>query len=206
MSNLYKFAIEALKIMARPRKFDREDVLNRMKLAFWENGFNDISMDDVGRITNMNRGSIYNAFGDKRALYLEALEFYGEQHYGAAVELIQQSKNTPSAVRKLYDTALEGMQRDQMYWGCFMCNAAVEVAPVDEEVAMVVQKHFGVLSNAFLTSLQETCPTINVSKDPKNLAEQLTASYVGFNIMARTGMATASLKRISDSAVEIVTA
>lgn len=176
-----------------------------MKIAFWENGFNDISMDDVGRITNMNRGSIYNAFGDKRALYLEALELYGEQQYGAAVELIERSKNTPSAVRDLYDAAFKGMKEDQMHWGCFMCNAAVEVAPVDSEVAVIVKKHFCALSKAFLSSLQRTCQNDEDAKNLKNLAEQLTASYIGFNVMTRTGMATASLKRISDAAVDSVT-
>ena len=191
--------------MARPRKFDRTDILTRMKSAFWENGFHDISMDDVGRITNMNRGSIYNAFGDKRALYLEALELYGEQHYGAAVELIEHSEDTPSAVRNLYDAAFKGMKEDQMHWGCFMCNAAVEVAPVDSEVAVIVKKYFSALSKAFSISLQETNASDDDVKNIKNLAEQLTASYIGFNIMARTGMATASLKRISDSAVESVT-
>lgn len=194
--------------MARPRKFDREDVLYRMKLAFWESGFNDISMDDVGRITSMNRGSIYNAFGDKRALYLEVLELYGDQHYGAAVELIEQSQNTTNAVRNLFDAAFKSMEDDQTHWGCFMCNAAVEVAPADTEVAKVVQKYFDTLSQAFLSSLQQTSQSpgqaINSSNYSKNLAEQLTASYVGFNVMARTGMAIASLKRISDSAIEIV--
>ncbi len=199
--------------MARPRKFDREDVLNRMKLAFWENGFNDISMDDVGRITNMNRGSIYNAFGDKRALYLEVLEVYGDQHYGAAVKLIQHSQNTSSAVRDLYDAAFKSMEEGRTHWGCFMCNAAVEVAPVDTEVANLVTKYLTTLSTAFLNSLEESdqltsqndSPAMKYSKNPQNLAEQLTASYVGFNIMARTGVATASLQRISDSAVESVT-
>ncbi|ASJ71987.1 TetR/AcrR family transcriptional regulator [Granulosicoccus antarcticus] len=192
--------------MARPRKFDREDILNRMKLAFWENGYNDISMDDVGRITNLNRGSIYNAFGDKRALYLEALELYGQQHYGAAVELIQQADNTPTAVQQLYEGAFKSMKDDQARWGCFMCNAAVEVAPADPEVAIIVKKYIATLSKAFLHSLQKSYPTANTIKYPKNIAEQLTSSYIGFNVMARTGMTIASLRRISDASVEVVTA
>ena len=86
-----------------------------------------------------------------------------------------------------------------------MCNAAVEVAPVDSEVAIIVKKYFSALSRAFSISLQETCASGDDVQNIKNLAEQLTASYIGFNIMARTGMATTSLKRISDSAVESVT-
>lgn len=192
--------------MARPRKFDHVDILNRMKLAFWENGFNGISMDDVGRITNMNRGSIYNAFGDKRSLYLEALESYGQEQYGAAAQMIQESENAQVAVRNLYDSAFKGMKDDQAQWGCFMCNAAVEVAPVDQEVATIVRKYIGLLTRAFSTSLQASNSEVKEVTGLKNVAEQLTASYIGFNVMARTGMPVASLRRISDSSVELASA
>lgn len=191
--------------MPRPRKFDHVDTLNKVKLAFWEHGFNGVSMDDVGRQTNMNRGSIYNAFGDKRALYLDVLELYGQQHYGAAVHMIRESENAPIAVRNLYDAAFKGMKDDHAQWGCFMCNASVEIAPFDTEVATIVKEYIGMLTDAFTTSLEASNQDSNDITRLKNVAEQLTASYIGFNVMARTGMPLASLRRISDSAVELAT-
>lgn len=192
--------------MARPRKFDHDDVLEKMKLAFWECGFNDLSMDDVGRITDLNRGSIYNAFGDKRALYLAALHLYGEQNYGGAARLIRSSEHAESAVHSLYQAAFQGLEGERAQWGCLMCNAAVEVAPVDQEVSDVVKKYLGLLSEAFLASLHLSQPQAKDVIHLKNMAEQLTASYVGFNIMARAGVSTDNLRRISESAVEMAAA
>ncbi len=189
--------------MARPRQFDYGDVLEKMKVAFWEHGFNGISMDDVGQVADMNRGSIYNAFGDKRALYLAALDLYGQQYYFVAAQLIQDSRSAQSAVRDLYNAAFKGMSGDKAQWGCLICNAAVEVAPVDQEVSDLVRRYLGLLSKAFLNSLQASHPKAQDAVLLKNLAEQLTASYVGFNIMARAGVATACLRRIADSAVEM---
>ncbi len=58
---------------------------------------------------------------------------------------------------------------------------------------------------AFSASLQTSNPEVEDVTHLKNLAEQLTASYIGFNVMARTGMPVASLRRVSDSAVRVAT-
>ncbi len=189
--------------MARPRKYDHDEVVEKMTLAFWERGYNGISMDDIGRITQLNRGSIYNAFGDKRALYLLALETYAQQSYGGAAQLVQDAPSTEMAVRSLYQAAFKGLSGEQTRWGCLLCNAAVEVAPVDQEVSDTVKKYLGLLSRAFVTSLKVSSPEASDASRVKNVAEQLTASYVGFNIMARAGVSTACLQRVSESAIDM---
>jgi len=187
--------------MARPQKYDREDILNRMKMAFWERGYANISMEDVDRITDMKRGSIYNAFSDKRGLYLEALDFYGKEHYGGAVDLIKQYDSPTEAVRKLFDLAFSDMRGDNPHWGCFMCNAAVELAPSDPEVAALVTKYIKMLTAAFVKLLQEASTSEKNTKRLKQTAENLTATYIGFHVMARSQIPIESLKRVSESAV-----
>ena len=62
--------------MARPREFDREEALERATGVFWAKGFASTSTDDLLTAMGIGRQSLYNAFQDKRALYLEALERY----------------------------------------------------------------------------------------------------------------------------------
>ena len=62
--------------MVRPREFDRDEVLDRAMRVFWEKGYAATSTDDLLAAMNIGRQSLYNAFGDKRRLYLEALERY----------------------------------------------------------------------------------------------------------------------------------
>ena len=63
-------------VMARPREFDREDALERATGMFWAKGYASTSTDELLAAMGIGRQSLYNAFQDKRALYLEALERY----------------------------------------------------------------------------------------------------------------------------------
>src|SRR5260221_11057894 len=63
-------------LMARPREFDREEALERATAVFWAKGYASTSTDDLLSAMGIARQSLYNAFQDKRALYLEALERY----------------------------------------------------------------------------------------------------------------------------------
>ena len=74
MTNQSIMAITGL--MARPREFDRDEALERATGVFWAKGFASTSTDDLLTAMGIGRQSLYNAFQDKRALYLEALERY----------------------------------------------------------------------------------------------------------------------------------
>ena len=62
--------------MARPREFDRDAALTAAIEMFWSKGFAATSTEDLVQAMGIGRQSFYNAFGDKRRLYLEALETY----------------------------------------------------------------------------------------------------------------------------------
>src|SRR5271165_2455891 len=60
----------------RPRAFEPETTLTRAMDVFWQDGFAATSLDDLSAATGLNRPSLYGAFGDKRALYLQAYRQY----------------------------------------------------------------------------------------------------------------------------------
>src|SRR5262245_55977315 len=60
----------------RPRAYDPETALQNAIDVFWQTGYSGTSLDDLSAATGMNRPSLYAAFGDKRALYLKALDHY----------------------------------------------------------------------------------------------------------------------------------
>jgi TetR/AcrR family transcriptional regulator, transcriptional repressor for nem operon len=62
--------------MGRPRELDRERALKGATGGFWANGYAPTSTEDPLAAMRIGRQSLYNAFGDKRTLYLEALECY----------------------------------------------------------------------------------------------------------------------------------
>src|SRR6202035_971093 len=66
--------VQKSKPRGRPRAYDPEVALDSAAQIFWEHGFDDATLDDLSTAMGMGRPSIYNAFGDKEALFLRALE------------------------------------------------------------------------------------------------------------------------------------
>ncbi len=65
--------------MARPREFDESAVLNAATQCFWKQGYEATSVRELVERTGITAASLYNAFGDKRALYEKALDHYIEE-------------------------------------------------------------------------------------------------------------------------------
>src|SRR6204780_3513984 len=82
--------------MARPREFDRNAAVQRAMSVFWRKGYAATSTDDLMRAMDIGRQSMYDTFGDKRALFLKALEVYvTESVRSTSVEL--QTPGSPLA-------------------------------------------------------------------------------------------------------------
>lgn len=63
----------------RPRSFDRDRALDLALDAFWERGYDGVSIADLTNAMGIGPPSLYAAFGDKRALFQEACERYLER-------------------------------------------------------------------------------------------------------------------------------
>src|ERR1700761_2243502 len=87
--------------MARPREFDRDVALDRAIGVFWANGFAATSTEDLTAAMGIGRQSLYNAFGDKRRLYLEALGAYQARSVGGHLARLNGPVSPLEGVRDL---------------------------------------------------------------------------------------------------------
>jgi AcrR family transcriptional regulator len=135
--------------MARPREFDEAVVLDAAMQCFWSRGFEATSVKDLLGKTGITAVSLYNAFGDKRALFRTALDHYVEAGIG---ERIRRCENLPprEAIAAFFDEILKRSLSDRERKGCMLVNAALEVAPHDGEFRKIVarraQSHREILS------------------------------------------------------------
>src|SRR5829696_8134397 len=93
--------------MARPKQFDPDAAAQEAMEAFWERGYAATSVNDLLAEMGLNRGSLYGTFGDKKKLFLAALEKYAEQRGGEFREALARPGSAKSAIRDFIATAAE---------------------------------------------------------------------------------------------------
>lgn len=173
--------------MARPREFDEEKVLELAVEQFWERGYEATSIRDLAQAMGLTTASVYNAFGDKRAVYRRALDFYVERSFIDRVGRFE-SKLPLLAIKAFFDEIIERSLGDVKRKGCMLVNSALEVAPHDEEFQRVVAEVLVQVEGFFLRCVKrgQEGGTINDRQSASDLAGALLSTLLGIRVLART--------------------
>src|ERR1700733_3340777 len=119
----------------RPRAYDPQAALRQVTDTFWKTGYSATSLDEISAATGMNRPSLYAAFGDKHALYLEALARYWQISLAATREALADDRPLDEALMRAYEAALSiYFSGDGDPRGCFVMGTAVTEAVVDPDI------------------------------------------------------------------------
>jgi len=118
----------------RPRAYDPQTALARAREAFWDSGFAATSLDELSAATGMNRPSLYGAFGDKRALYGQALDGYQSASRAAMRRALDPSRSLAEGLNAVCAEALSLYYSAAPARGCFMIGTALTEAVRDAEL------------------------------------------------------------------------
>jgi TetR/AcrR family transcriptional repressor of nem operon len=185
--------------MARPREFDEDTALERAMQAFWAKGYESTSLDDLCEATGLARSSLYAAFGDKRELYLRALDRYedgvGERIAAALARPLPVRKAIAAFVDRLVEDIVSGPGRR----GCFIGNCAAELARGDRGAATRVRKSLERIETGFRDALARAKAEgeISASADVAALARFLTAGIQGLRLVGKANPDRAVLKDVA---------
>ncbi len=181
--------------IGRPRGFDADAALRTIMELFWRRGYDATSLADIVEATGLKKGSLYAAFGDKRAMYSKALARY-EALTRADIEASLGGSGDPRArLRAFLSAPIEAARRAGDRRGCFLCNAATDQAPVDEEAARLVRRGFDHMAAALDRALAE------LGSERDAAARWLLAAYLGLRAMARAGVSREALEEARDAAL-----
>src|ERR1700733_9414394 len=171
--------------MARPREFDREMALQRATGVFWAKGYASTSTEDLIAAMGIGRQSLYNAFGDKRSLYVEALERYQQ----ATTSGHLRSLDAPASPLEGIEALLLGLIADddvQRAMGCMGVGAVSEFGAADPELAALRAKVGPLVFNRLVDRLREgqAKGEIDVSMDAEAAAGFLQMTMTGLQLAA----------------------
>lgn len=140
--------------MARPIAFNRDEVLFKAIEVFWERGYKHTTLDNLTQAMGINRFSVYNSFGDKHALYLQALQAYRQGIADVPLSALEQSTGISGIIKHFEFLQLTAHTAEGRR-GCLIMNASLEVAPKDAIVAAEVELQFDRMEQGFVHCLQQ---------------------------------------------------
>ncbi len=173
--------------MARKREFDEQKVLDALRDVFWEYGYEASSYAHIMSATGLKKGSLYAAFGDKRALYLKAISQYSRGIVDPGVSMLRdETLSGKERIGNLFQSLVEAAETPRGRWGCLLCNAAADQAPFDKPTEASVLKNMERLKAAIHIALQKT--------QAPNIAEWIWAGYFGGHILVKSGATKDTIK------------
>ena len=192
--------------MARPRTFDEAEVLEGAVALFREHGYEGTSVPELTERLGICRQSLYSAFGDKRGLYLRALERWGDREIDSKVALLEAAGSPIENLRTLlrgfaaYATSCPSE-------GCFTVSAMVENRG-DPEALAIVERQVVRLEAAYQATLERARAAGEIRADTRTdrLARLLVTTGHGIGLLTRLpdsgpriGDAVASLLELVDA-------
>lgn len=121
--------------MAGVRQFDEEAVLEKALELFWRNGLHATSMPGLAEATGVQRGSLYNAYGDKESLFLLAFERHYKRRFLNVAREALSKPDAREALTALFDVAIDSMSAGRPTRGCLTTKTALEIDLLGEKVA-----------------------------------------------------------------------
>lgn len=166
--------------MARSKAFEPEERLEKAKCLFWQKGYNATSMQDLVDTMGLNRGSIYDTYGDKHSLFLQCLRSYTESTFENYQRTATETKSPMKAIEKIIKraalrTVAEGMT-------CMGVKSTFELASVDEEVHAILRENTTNMISVLKELLKKAqkAGEISAKRDPEVLAGFIVSNFTGF--------------------------
>ena len=186
----------------RPPSFDREAALGQAMHLFWRHGYEATSVAMLTRGMGITAPSLYAAFGDKRRLFLAAVDRY-LQGGQAVPALIDGAATARQAARDLLTAAAIGDTGDSTPAGCLLASAIVtcseEAADVREALATMRRAIEARLRGRIEADV--AAGRLPPGTDAEALAGHAMAVVQGMSTLAKDGANRAKLLRIVEAAM-----
>jgi AcrR family transcriptional regulator len=169
--------------------------------VFWLKGFAGASADDLTLAMGIGRQSLYDTFGDKRRLYLEALTRYNTDNVAGHVAGLRRAASTTAAIEGLL-LQFANAPEERRQRGCMGVNAICEFGQ-DPEVAKT-RRASGELLETSLTRLLESGQAsgdIDASVNPQSAARFIGVTLAGMKVQAKAGAPAEMLREVAAFAV-----
>ncbi|HEX2672860.1 MAG TPA: TetR/AcrR family transcriptional regulator [Polyangiaceae bacterium] len=187
--------------MGRPRLFDLDGALSRALDVFWEHGYGATTPAELLDAIGVGKGSFYNAFESKHALFEQALRRYGDDRVAGLSRSLADSGPVGQRIRRYLERLAAPENEKALRRGCFAANTAAELGRHDPAASKIVLGTFERMESVLQATLAEGQKRgeLEASLQPKAVASLLLATLIGITVLAKVDSSPARTKRIAQA-------
>jgi AcrR family transcriptional regulator len=186
----------------RPLSFDRDTALQQAMLAFWQHGYETTSIADLTAAMGITAPSLYTAFGDKKRLFLEAVQRYAGDP-SVMAERIGAAPTAYDAARDMLTASVIAFTGKDTPRGCLLASATASGSKDSVDVQGVVADIRREIAGHLQTRIEEDVKqgVLPGGTDATAIAGLVIAVIQGLSVLARDGISREGLMAIAKTAL-----
>ena len=197
-----------MKRKGRPRRYDSDIAINHITDLFWRKGYTATSMDELVLITEMNKPSLYSAFGNKFAMYEKALEHFSKLAEARYNDALIKQNDTDTISQRLMRYFLAGIELytgEHGHLGCMVLSTAsaeVDIPEIQQHLADVIKAQTDQVALTLEQALVDG--ELTQDCDINLIAQLITAILHSISLRARAGESQQNLSTIAQGAIDML--
>ncbi len=192
----------------RPRAFNEKVVIQRAQQIFLEEGFEAVSYEHLATEVGLSKPSLYNAFGDKSALFERVLENYAQVAVSFSVAQFESGETLEDGARKFLLAAADlYSQPGTTAQGCLLVGTALPACAKPGNVRQTLGTFIEALDGSLeaIIAMRYKEDAQNLDRSPQILAMHLSSLLFSLAIRARTGMTRQELRVVAGELSGLIT-
>lgn len=189
--------------MARHKEFNPDDAVEAAVKVFWSKGYEATSIQDLVDAMGINRGSLYDTFGDKAGLFEAALDCYFNATPLRRLMEHAESDTPRREIERLFDDLIAKAVAPEGGCGCMVTNTLTELCSRDSKLAKKLGGHMLRMEDTLTTMIKrgQQSGEITDAKEARALARFLISTVQGIQTVVKLAPDEATLRDIADTAL-----
>jgi AcrR family transcriptional regulator len=189
--------------MAGVRQFNEDDAFTQALDVFWRKGFRATSMLDLAEATGVQRGSLYNAYGDKEEIFMRVFERYAERFVADARKTLDKP-GLHDGLSAFFTFAIRSITQGSPTRGCLSTKTALETDPDTPRLREALQKMLDALEDALLNVLDTKEARAQLAVPPQQAAHLIVTMTRGLAVMERVYSDPRRLRQTASALVDVL--
>ena len=187
------------------KQFDPDEALEKAVQLFWSNGYAATGMAELQAQMGIGRKSLYDTFGNKRELFIKALQLYSKTVPSQLVDALNKDGSPLENVRETM-RMLQEWHSIPDSTGCLYGSSMAQFGTADPEMAEILRSHIGSLEQAFYNAFKraqevgELDDTVNI----RDLARMYEGIHQGLALIGQVHTAPEVTRSIVNGALAML--